>query len=95
MSFLHHLFSKKTEQSFDEKKEAFIAALLQIEEKYTEYFNAKLQEFSSGLPDHLQNHFFLRKEFEYIRFDYKPGSDLPANIRKECDAAYQQVWGNN
>lgn len=95
MSFLQNLFSRKAEASFDEKKDAFIAALLKIEEKYTEYFNTRLQKFSSGLPEQLQNHFLLSKEFEYIRLDYKPDSDLPAEIRQDCDAAYQKVWGNN
>lgn len=95
MRLLQYLFSRKTEPSYDEKKEAFIAALLQIEEKYFEYFNTRFEQFSSNLPDHLQNHFLLRKEFEYLRLDYKPDSDLPADIRKACDAAYQQVWGNN
>jgi len=95
MMFLHKLFNQKTEFSFDEKKEAFVAALLKIEEKYILYFNKKLQEFSLELPDRLQNHYLLRKEFEYVRFDYRPDSDLPLNIRKDCDEAYQRIWGNN
>jgi hypothetical protein len=95
MMSLHKLFTRKAELSFDEKKEAFITALHKIEEKYVLYFKGKIQEITLGLPDQLQNHYLLRKEFEYVRFDYRPGSDLPANIRKECDAAYQKVWGNN
>jgi hypothetical protein len=95
MLFLKKLFSRKPELSFAEKKEAFAVELLKIEEKYLLFFKNRLRELSGGLPDQLQNHYYLRKEFEYIRFDYRPGSDLPGDIRKECDAAYQKVWGNN
>jgi hypothetical protein len=95
MQFLTKIFARLPEPGFAEKKESFTAELLRIEEKYLPFFKKKLLELSGQLPDKLQDHYFLQKEFEYIRFDYKPGSDLPLNIRKECDAAYQKVWGNN
>ena len=95
MKLFQSLFTPKAEQSFDEKKAAFIAALLKIEEKYILYFNKKLETLSLMLPDQLQNHYVLRQEYEYIRFDYQPDSDLPGYIRKDCDEAYQRIWGNN
>lgn len=95
MLFLQKLFARKSEPSFTEKKERFAAELLKIEGNHPLSFKGKLTELAAALPDRLQNHYLLRKEFEYLRFDYKPGSDLPGNIRKECDAAYQRVWGNN
>ncbi|PSR56298.1 hypothetical protein AHMF7605_23760 [Adhaeribacter arboris] len=94
MSFFPKFFAFKTEISFDEKKEAFLAVLLNIEEKYTLYFNRKLQEIPLELPDQLQNYYLLRKEFEYLRFDYMLDSDLPIHIKQECDEAYQKIWGN-
>jgi hypothetical protein len=93
--FFHKFLTRKRTLSIDEKKAGFVAPLLKFEEKYILYFQGKLQEFSLALPDRLRNHYLLRKEFEYIRFDFRPGSDLAANIKKECDAAYQKVWGNN
>jgi hypothetical protein len=95
MLFLKKLFTRKPELSFSEKKEAFETELHKIEEKYLSFFKKRLIGIAGELSDQLKNHYSLRKEFEYIRFDYRSGSDLPGSIRKECDAAYQKVWGNN
>jgi hypothetical protein len=95
MLFLQKLFARRSEPSFVEKKERFAAELLKIEARHPLSFKKKLSEISGELPDRLRNHYSLQKEFEYIRFDYKPGSNLSQDIKKECDAAYQKVWGNN
>jgi hypothetical protein len=95
MMFLKKLFTRKPTPSFAEKKESFAAELLKVEEKHLLYFKKKFTKIAGELPDQLRNYYSLQKEFEYIRFDYLPGSDLPGNIRRDCDAAYQKVWGNN
>jgi hypothetical protein len=88
------LFYARPEATFAQKSEAFIAELLKIEKEYLSFFK-KTGLPQTGRQDQIKNHYFLKREFEYIRFDYLPGSDLPENIKTACDAAYQKVWGNN
>lgn len=95
MLFLKNLFGRKTVLSFVEKEEAFASALLKIEEKHHLFFKNGSMVPAGQLYDHLRNYYSLYKEFEYIRFDYRPDAGLPENIRKECDAAYLKIWGNN
>ncbi|WP_026464025.1 hypothetical protein [Adhaeribacter aquaticus] len=95
MRLLQKLFSRRKELDFTQKKETFLVSLLAIEEKYFLYFKEKSQELSLQTPDRIQNYYSLCHEFEYVRFDYKSNANLPTNIRQECDAAYQKVWGNN
>lgn len=89
------LFTRKPETSFAQKQENLLLAFFKIEKKYWEFFNSKINQLNGRQPDTLNNYFWLNTEFEYVRLDYRPDTDLPRHIRQECDAAYQKVWGNN
>ena len=79
-------------KSFINKEVRFERILNKIQAKYRKWFNKstprEINQKHSNLRSHLRIFFRGSKR----RIEFRPDSELPAVIKKECIAGYDEVW---
>ncbi|MGF7081467.1 hypothetical protein [Mucilaginibacter sp. UYCu711] len=79
-------------KNFINKEEKFERVLNKIQAKYSKWFNEsaprELNQKHSTLKSHLSNFFRGSKR----RLEFRPDSNIPKTIKKECLDAYDVMW---
>ncbi|MBN2635242.1 MAG: hypothetical protein JXR61_03160 [Prolixibacteraceae bacterium] len=76
------------------KEEEFKNRLLEIEQKYFSYFEARESKFKEYEEhDRLHNHWVSKQEGGFIKFGFCYDSELPDYIRKECSEVFEEIFG--
>ncbi len=72
-------------KSFSDKKKCFEKDLLAIEEKYKNFFESRKAKYPGDKHDRLHNHYFSKIDRFNISFGFEKESDLPEEIKIECN----------
>lgn len=81
------------EQEFIKDIQIFQRELELIQAKYYYWFESRYGIHSNQEHDLIKNHILIDyKEYNRILMDYVPGSELPPNIRAECDQAFESIF---
>jgi len=79
-------------KNFINKEERFEKILTKIQLKYSKWFNKsaprEVNQVHSTLRSHISNFFRGSKR----KFEFRPDSELPVIIKKECLEEYYKVW---
>jgi hypothetical protein len=75
------------------KEKQFAKLLLELEDKYRDYFLRKVAKGKGG-RDRISNHYFIRKEGDNSGADllWLDGSDLRSDIKEEVQKIYNQIF---
>lgn len=81
------------EQEFIKNIEVFQKALNEIQSKYYYWFESRHGVHINQEHDVIKNHILVDyKEYNNVLMNYVPGSELPPNIRTECDEAFISIF---
>jgi hypothetical protein len=81
------------EQEFIKDVQIFQKALEFIQAKHYYWFESRYGVHINQEHDVLKNHILVDyKELNHILLDFVPGSELPPNIRAECQQAFHEVF---
>lgn len=85
-TFTEQLYGK----DFVQKLANFESELLKVEAKHVEWFKSRESKYPNQKHDTIKNHYALAysQNDPTIRFGFMPDSDLPDNIRKECNEVF-------
>ena len=77
----------------DPKFDVLVQKLKAIEEKHKDYFENKESNRKGQNHDIIDNHWHLHANGCTDGFAIRDESDLPEHIKKECYAAFYEVYG--
>jgi hypothetical protein len=81
------------EQEFIKDAQIFQKALELIQAKHYYWFESRHGVHINQEHDLIKNHILIDyKELNNILLDFVPGSELPPNIRLECEQAFSAVF---
>jgi len=83
------------EEEFYDKQEELIKELLEIENKYIEFFNNRPSKFEREDHDRLHNHWILYHDNTVVKFGFQDDSEVPEYIKAECHQAFKRIFGLN
>lgn len=75
-----------------EKIKKFKDGLIEIEDKYFEYFNSRTPKNEFDKIDKLHNHYMTNTDLNGITFKFLSDSDLDENIRIECEDLFKKIF---
>ena len=79
-------------KNFINKEDRFEKILTRIQAKYRRWFNKsaprEINQKHSTLRSHISNFFRGSKR----KLEFRPDSELPAIIKKECLVGYDKIW---
>ena len=74
-------------------KQRFTARLQQIEQVHIDWFKKRPAIFDQNQHDSLTYHIVSEQNGNIFSCKFLKHSELPENIRKECVAAFKEVFG--
>ncbi|WPU95758.1 hypothetical protein SNE25_09530 [Mucilaginibacter sabulilitoris] len=81
------------EQEFIKDVQIFQKAMDYIEAKHYYWFESRYGETINQEHDLLKNHILVDyKELNRVLLEFVPGSELPPNIRAECELAFREIF---
>lgn len=75
-----------------EKIKKFKEGLIEIEDKYFEYFNNRTPKNEFDKIDKLHNHYITKTDLNGYTFIFLPDSDLEKSIRIECNELFKKIF---
>ncbi|WP_152425155.1 hypothetical protein [Nafulsella turpanensis] len=81
---------------YADKMETFNKQLLEIENKYLDYFKSQESGNDYEEYDRLHNHYIIHTDGPAgrISFNIMKDSTLPERIKRDCYQAFERTWGN-
>ncbi len=79
-------------EEYTEKNEAFEAEMQHIEEKHLDFFKNRKPQNETEPHDRFHNHYALSTGSGQVSFRFNQGSDLPEEIKNECEEAFHRIW---
>jgi hypothetical protein len=76
----------------ESKLKKFNNALLYIQKEHHYWFESRYGEFLEQDHDMIFNHLFFEVDTRFVRFHFFATSDLPINIRRDCQIAFNEIF---
>jgi len=82
------------EKEFDQQAriELFVNGLFEIQRRHNYWFESRHGEFDSQPHDAITNHVVISSHYPKLNFGYWADSELPENIREECNNHFDSVF---
>ena len=74
------------------KKEKLQKALLDVENKYLDYFKSRPPKYEREEHDRLHNHYLLHIDHNEITFGFSKFSRLPDEIVNDCIKCFKEIY---
>lgn len=79
-------------EDFSGRFEQFVSILEKIEKTHYYWFESRHGLFNTQEHDVIANHIVIDIDFPLLHFGYWQDSELPQNIRDECNSCYQELF---
>jgi hypothetical protein len=81
-----------TLEDYETQMDRFADALVQIQQRHNYWFESRHGEFEKQEHDTIGNHVTISFQYPNLIFGYWADSQLPENIRLECNACFDEIF---
>jgi hypothetical protein len=82
----------KNEYNYEVQMDKFVEGLLQIQLRHYYWFESRHGKMPTQQHDMIANHVVITCRYPKLIFGYWADSELPENIREECNACFDMVF---
>ena len=79
-------------EKYEHQMDRFLDALIRIQQLHYYWFESRHGEFQTQEHDTIANHVVITFQYPQLMFGYWVDSQLPENIRAECNACFDRVF---
>ena len=84
----------KNQYEYEARMDYFVDGLLRIQRRHYYWFESRYGESEAEEHDMIGNHVVITCRYPTLIFGYWSDSELPENIRAECNAFFDEVFNH-